>query len=358
MFISFYCVYSFQDLWFKQMNEMRKSVAQPADEVPLIRQFCHSFEYLFGEDLSEGDDSDHESRPLLTKKTTTVSSSTSSVTRPINTTFSFSSDDPTVFKAKLSFVTTKDALGVLIDGSSDFLQSNVRMRSRILQKPEMWDRIVMQPCESLAQYESMIYQLFEFRVWYEYFSIGSDAGKPFVSFAHVKKIVPSSESVWIKKGAELTRMEQGGDEKKIPKKSKKQLLLAKIKADLKSAVPQDVLVTEDEEEEVLDVVEKPLEQPSSPIVVDADVSDSEWTQVGAPKVSRKSTMDITKVEEKDVKVDKKKILSRHLSEIPAVWSSVDSTTYICDTVVARMTRTFIHVHTKRSPQHQTQECPF
>jgi hypothetical protein len=221
---------------------MRKAVGvSVSSDDSMSRQFTNSFEFLFGEEEESDSDSEHDEvleasrRPLLKKKSTTTSR------RPMESTFSFGRhDDPWAFRPKLGSITTKDILKVMIDGSKDFLSSRVRSRSRILQRPELWDRLTegSKSTDEMvsADFESIIYQLMEFRVMYEYLNGGS-GGEP---FGNIKKLYPTDEQKWAKKEKDMMAMEEGtGNEKTVakpqpavsgPKKTRKQRMLEKIAA--------------------------------------------------------------------------------------------------------------------------------
>jgi len=230
------------------MDGMRRAVGvSSTSDDSMSRQFTNSFEFLFGQEEDEDSDSDHDevleaSRPLLKKKTT-KSSIVASSRRPMDTTFSYvGSSDPWAFRPKLGSITTKDILKVMIDGSKDFLSSRVRARSRILQRPELWDRLADSTKTTddmvTADFESIIYQLMEFRVMFEYIN-GGAGGEP---FANIKKQYPTSDELWSKKEKELTQMEEAATQAVAtteespapvpsgPKKTKKQKMLEKIAA--------------------------------------------------------------------------------------------------------------------------------
>jgi len=182
------------------------------DDDALIRQFINNFEYFFGGTDSDSDclteDEDGEKKPLLNRRKK-ESSIVSSISRPINSTFSYTSSDPSVFRPKLNFMTTRDVVAVMMKNSKDFLGSQARARSRILQRPEMWSKIVESSRSDdeycTADYESMILQLMEFRLMYEYLNGGS-GGQP---FSNIRKAYPSSEELWSKKDKQLKEMEDG-----------------------------------------------------------------------------------------------------------------------------------------------------
>lgn len=374
------------------MNDMRKSVGQTPDDVHLIRQFCQCFEYLFGEDLSDGDDSDEDSpqsrRPLLKKKSLS-SSLTSSTVRAMNSTFSYEGSDPTVFKAKLNFVTTKDVLGLMIDGSSDFLQSSSRLRSRLLQKPEMWDRVV-KDCETLAEYESMLYQLMEFRVLYEYLNVSAPSGaKGLTPFAGIKAQFPSNEDLWKRADTQIVQMEEGGvaPKAKMPKRTKKQQMLERIRA--METRPQEHIVEpgsgqsdlDDQTDEGVKVspTVAPVLMPRILYVEDEGNAD-DWTQVSKLRKSSNLTAEMIHKSPRKLGNSPRKLdtsprrqtqgekpivakmplrsLERHLSELPPSipWKKL-GTNYACDSIVAKSFQTFIHVVPQRA-KRETQECPF
>lgn len=335
---------------------MRKTVGQLPDDDHKMRQFCNSFEYLFGAELSGDDDSDHEGegavsikKPLL-KKTSSI---TSSVVRPMNSTFSFSHADPTLFKPKLNFISTKDALGVLIDGAQDFLQSKARARCRILQKPEMWDRIIAKECETFAEYESMIYQLMEFRVLFEYLNFGGEEGEP---FARVRKAHPSCEEQWAKQEQGLINMEQGGQGEEVnvviakpaPKKTRKKRLLEKIASSVSEqpiAQPQSVASEPSDTDEMMVVVSPAPVNLPAPLQLQIDESDDfdDWIQVG----KRKSSADQTRK------------APAALPRVPGEWKRSDPVVYVWGNLKAEMRRTFIQV--KSYPSNSVkfvQESPF
>lgn len=284
-------------LWFEHMNAMRTKVGVKEDEDIVVRSFCNSFEYLFG-DSNDLNDSDHEdTQPLLGKKSTNSSIATAT-NRPINSTFSYTSSDPTAFKPKLNFITTRDVLKLMMDGSKDFCASKARTRSRLLQRPEMWDRFVeMKDHMEVAEYESMIYQLMEFRVLFEYLNGGSGG----VPFAGIKKAYPTDEQKWACKEQQLVAMEEASTAPATPlqevavsapvpaaKKTRKQRLLEKIalnQPDISrptTAAP-DSSSSESEEEEPAVVVEPVVELVLPALTVTATDDDQDWIEVGASK---------------------------------------------------------------------------
>ncbi len=197
------------------MDQMRITVGAKEDDDGAIRQFVNGFEFLFGDSPDDDDDDDEceeitKSRSAGTSRR--VSSTISGVTanRGINSTFSYTESDPTIFKPKLHFMSTRDVLKILRDNSKDFLASRVRARCRVLQNPEMWVRIVDAAKENdenitMADYESIIYQMLEFRILYEYLN-GGIGGDPFLN---IRKMYPTDEEKWAKKEQQLSNMEAG-----------------------------------------------------------------------------------------------------------------------------------------------------
>ena len=324
---------------------MRNTVGgKGTDDDASIRQFINNFEYFFGGTESDSDglteDEDGEKRPLLNRRKK-ESSIVSSVSRPINSTFSYTSSDPSVFRPKLTFMTTRDVVAVMIKNSKDFLSSQARARCRILQRPEMWSKIVESTKSddelSAADYEAAILQLMEFRLMYEYLNGGS-GGDP---FANIRKAYPTSEEVWQKKDKQLKDMEEGPVDVQsteaptteiqtpvpvvsLPKRTKKQKMMEKIAAAQAAAATAVVVkepepssesesaTSEDADTLVMNHRRKRLGSSDStamppPAKVEHPVmavnendmdEDSEWTQVGAslavPQRTRKPSGDVSR----------------------------------------------------------------
>ena len=304
-----------------------------------IRQFINNFEFFFGNADSDSDalteDEDGEKRPLLSRRKK-ESSIVSSVSRPINSTYTYTTNNPTVFRPKLNFITTRDVVSVMMKSSKDFLASQARARCRILQRPEMWAKIVESSREDedfcSADYESMILQLMEFRLMFEYLNGGS-GGEP---FSAVRRAYPSSEELWAKKDQQLKDMEGGiiGETSQEtqsteatntenqtpvpvvvsqPKRTKKQKMMEKIAAAQQAAAAaaavssatsndkeksadssdSDSEVSEDADTLVINHRRKRLgsadstqpvkvEKAPAVFVTNNDDEDSDWIQVGAP----------------------------------------------------------------------------
>jgi hypothetical protein len=245
-------------LWYQQINSMRTAVGGRGDEEALSRTFCNGFEYLFGNSDDNNDSDLDDTKPLLAKKKVTFSYSTIP-NRSGNSTFSSTDSTATVFKPKLNFISTKDVLKVMIDGSKDFCNSKVRSRSRVLHRPEMWDRIVeVKESVSGPEYECLIYQLLEFRVIYEYIN-GGAGGEP---FSNVRKAHPTDSDKWLVQEKVITEMEEGSSASTVPatpediekpvqnsgpKKTRKKRLLEKI---AHSTVSQSASIPTTQESEV------------------------------------------------------------------------------------------------------------
>lgn len=231
---------------------MRSTVGTKAnDDDALIRHFINNFEYIFGGSDSDSDclteDEDGEKKPLLNRRKK-ESSIVASINRPINSTYSYTSSDPSLFRPKRNFMTTRDVVAVMMKNSKDFLSSQARARCRILQRPEMWGKLVEQTKSDdeycSADYESMILQLMEFRLMYEYLNSGA-GGEP---FSNIRKAYSSSEEAWAQKEKQIKDMEEGAQEVtestkatsteqvtptpvvSLPKKTKKQRMMEQIAA--------------------------------------------------------------------------------------------------------------------------------
>ena len=312
---------------------MRNKVGDTTqDDDGQIRAFVNNFEFFFGDGNSDSEglteDEDGEKKPLLNRRKK-ESSIVSSVSRPMNSTFTYTTQDPSVFRPKLTFMTTRDVVAVMMKNSKDFLASQARARSRILQRPEMWGKIVESSRSDeeycSADYESMILQLMEFRLMYEYLNGGS-GGNP---FSNIRKSNPSSEELWAKKDKQLNNMENGIGESSQeaqsteatntehqtpvavvsqPKRTKKQKMMERIAAQQAAAAAaaasaalhqqskvtdssSDSETSEDADTLVMnhrrkrlgssDSIQMPpvkVEQPSVVVVNDDD--DSDWIQVG------------------------------------------------------------------------------
>ena len=374
-------------LWFEQMNEMRTKVGSKEDEDAVVRSFCNSFEYLFG-DSDDFNDSDHEdSQPLLRKKSTNSSIATTT-NRPINSTFSYTSSDPTAFKPKLNFITTRDVLKLMMDGSKDFCASKARARCRLLQRPEMWDRFVeMKDHLVVAEYESMIYQLMEFRVLYEYLNGGS-GGEP---FAAIKQSYPTDEQKWARKEKALVVMEEASTAPATPpeaapvsapvaKKTRKQRLLEKIATSQLQFQSRSPVLSEsssDSEQEKPCPTAKPVVEPT-PMALTVSVTDDddEWIEVGA--IRHKPALKAEPVKSVAVDIlprvepdrsssfsrDEMPLESKRLLAVPSAikeaklsaWTKTGSS-YVCGAAKAVQLRTFIQVVPLKVAR-DTRECPF
>lgn len=370
------------------MNEMRQTVGTRNDDDALSRQFCNSFEYIFG-DSDEDEESDHEdhdlcaSKPLLSKKSSNSFMATTT-NRPINSTFSYTCEDPCVFKAKLSFISTKDVLKVMIDGSKDFCASKARQRCRLLQRPEMWDRLVEEKDnQEIAEYESMIYQLMEFRVLYEYLNGGS-GGEP---YSNIKKLHPTDQERWAKKDRVLTDMEAGVDSTEPeetpvvaarpavpsgPKKSRTKRLLERVATMDMATQPKatsgpvesDDTSTEGEEED--SQKRNPQEKVSTmnitPVTTSSFIDEGDdaddWIQVGGPKPRKQSSVESSVAP--PAHRSPVGLLERHNSHEFKSWKQKDCGSYICDSLqaVARGERTFIQVVPLVRQDSSIRECPF
>jgi hypothetical protein len=378
-------------LWYNQINVMRSNVGTRNDSEVLSRTFFNSFEYLFGQS-DDLNDSDHEdTQPLLGKKTVQSSCSTAT-NRPINSTFSYGSSTPTVFKPKLNFISTKDVLKVMIDGSKDFCASKARSRSRLLQRPEMWDRIFDVKEEvSAPDYECLIYQLMEFRVLYEYLNGGS-GGEP---FSNIKKGYPTDDAKWAKKEKAMVDMEEGSSTSTAPttpavseespaqppapsgpKKTRKKRLLEKIAAsrtvDIAPSRPADNTSSssssEDEKSE-----ESPVTTPAQSIpplaapvtVIDSEEDNDEWIEVGIASKPKKPSEPMPESKQPALPAPMVRAKSNYVFADShrefkfKVWSfSEASQTYVSDTLQAATSRTFVEVVPIVKRALGVRECPF
>ena len=361
---------------------MRHTAGSRPDDGALIRQFVNSFEYLFGDsddDNNSDDSSEGVTKPLLSSAATSKKSCKSLVStatnRPINSTFSYTTSDPTVFKPKLNFISTKDVFKVLVDGSTDFCASKSRYRSRLLQLPEMWDRFV-EDKEKLvsAEYENMIYQVLEFRVLFEFLN-GGAGGPP---FAGIKKAYPTDEEKWARKETVILNMEAGGvpagveaegEVRTGPKKTRKKRLLEKIASTLseapaalpvvdKEAEEPEVSTDEEEEREVVPKKLEPIVMAPVVMIDETTADDDEWIQVGAPKqitASRKASADIPVAPV--ARAEPLEKLSPALLTKPLGGWRMNDRHYWCSTLKAVRRRTFIEI-VSLSDARAVRECPF
>ncbi len=146
------------------------------------------FEYIFdATDPSESSDEESESNPLLSQVFQRGH-------RTAPSTFG-SNQVPSYGRLKSQINLTRDVFKILMDGSADFLMNKTRIRSRLLERPEMWDRIIPSDPEPLnsVDYEAIIYQLFEFRILYEYLNIGWEGPGNHRPFDRIRKTLPSDE---------------------------------------------------------------------------------------------------------------------------------------------------------------------
>jgi hypothetical protein len=375
-------------VWCHQIQALRNNVGSSDDVDSTSRTFTNCFEYLFGES-DDFNDSDHEdSQPLLGKRT--VQSSIATVTnRPFNSTFSYGNNTPSVFKPKLNFITTKDVLKIMIDGSKDFCASKVRSRCRLLQRPEMWDRIFDGKEEvSLPEYESLMYQVLEFRVLFEYLNGGS-GGEP---FSNIKKLCPTDADKWARTEKTLVEMEEGSTASTAPatpavssehgplpvstgpKKTRKQRLLEKIAAIQNSEketaeLPKgDPSSSEDEEtenekqEQTNKAVEPEALTASLQNVVPLDSDDDDWIEVGTASKTKKRVEPVADKAEKPSVTKPKYVLSEeHRAYKFKAWKFSDKEgVYVTDSVKASTCKTFVEVipvQTKKAG-FRCQECPF
>ena len=379
-------------LWHQEIHVMRQSVGSREDDDVLSRTFNSSFEYLFG-DSDDLNDSDHEdTKPLLGKKTV-QSSFFTTANRPINSTFSYEGSSPTVFKPKLNFISTKDVFKVMIDGSKDFCASKARARSRLLQRPEMWDRIVVSKEDTASgrEYESYIYQLMEFRILYEYLNGGS-GGQP---FSNIKSQYPTDAEKWAKKEQSLVEMEEGSttstapatpavDSSKQqvnpgPKKTRKKRLMEKIAASHGTVAHAHAGQKEVEESSASSEEEDATEIPAPdlkaepalvpfPALVDSDDGESdEWIEVGTGSKIVKKTDDSVQIDFKEkeevstVTLSKEVLSAKHRKHQFKVWTWSDTKcTYVSRTLQAATIRTFLEVVPIDTSVHvaRAHECPF
>ena len=357
------------------MNNMRKNIGAKEDDEALIRQFCNGFEYLFGESDDDNESDLECAQPLLRKKTCNSSVATAT-NRPINTTFSYTSSDPTVFKAKLNFISTKDVMKVMIDGSKDFCASKARARCRLLQRPEMWDRL-LEKKETItgAEYESMIYQLMEFRLLFEYLN-GGAGGPP---FQNIKKSYPTDEEKWLKKEMELSAMEAGADMPAVatvvespvllvkPKRDRKKKVLERIALQLRTSQEAKAATHSSSESESSDTdgsdrrVEKSdtgtssstIEAVMTPVTARSEEEDGDgWIEVGPPKRT-------AQVPETKSVVDRQRLYENIRNRCFKSWIKIHEV-YRCASTgqVAVIRNTFINIIPMSDLRKQTRECPF
>jgi hypothetical protein len=357
---------------------MRKNIGLRKEEDVMSRQFCNWFEYLFGESTEDIDSDNEGTRPLLSKKSCNSSIATAT-NRPINATFSYTSSDPTVFKPKLNFISTKDVMKVMIDGSKDFCASKARARCRLLQKPEMWARLLEKSDKITgAEYESMIYQLMEFRLLFEYLNGGS-GGSP---FQNIKSAYPTDEEKWSKKEKEIDAMEAGeppvletqpvvdlsAAPTSVPKRAKKKKFLEKILLQIPvgaESKPTSSSESSDDESSESEI-RRSVGTSSSTVAAMTPLpqtyfvneeEDEEWIEVGAP---RRINVSGSKVENlKPVRVVLPRLSEKLCKRQFKCWTRTQGAIYKCDSSrqVAVYRRTFIDIVPIKSFS-QTQECPF
>jgi hypothetical protein len=375
-------------LWYHQIQSMRTSVGNKDEEEVLSRSFFNSFEFLFG-DSEDDNDSDHEdSKPLLGKQATSKSSPVVT-SRPINSTFSYSKSVATVFKPKLNFISTKDVLKVFIDGSKDFCNSKVRTRCRVLQRPEMWDRVVdIKESVSGPEYESLIYQLMEFRVIYEYLN-GGAGGEPFLN---IRKRYPTEADRWVSQEKALTEMEEGScasttpatpvvsEEQATPlsgpagpKKTRKKRLLEKIALTLTELPASNEQTFATKESDTTDTDEDEIIQPissatdvlppiSAPIVL-SEGDDADWIEVGASAKLKKreplSAIYFGEASKTPVSLARYTLSDEHLNHVfkDWKWCSVQGVYMTIERKVVYR-RTFLDVVSRNQDQGISRESPF
>lgn len=356
---------------------MRKNIGVKKEEDVMSRQFCNWFEYLFGESTDDIESDSEISRPLLNKKSCNSSIATAT-NRPINAMFSYTSSDPTVFKPKLNFITTKDVIKVMIDGSKDFCASKARARCRLLQKPEMWARLLERSDKITgAEYESLIYQLMEFRLLFEYLN-GGAGGPP---FQNIKTAYPTDEEKWSKKEKEIDAMEAGepvletqpvvhlSAPVSVPKRAKKKKFLDKssllqipVRAESKATSSSESSDDESSEYEIRRSVGTSISTaaamtPLPQTYFANEEEDEEWIKVGAP---RRINVSESKVENfKSVRVVLPRLSEKLCKRQFKCWTRTQGALYKCDSSrqVAVYRRTFIDIVPIKS-NSQTQECPF
>jgi hypothetical protein len=380
-------LYSYSNkLWCQEIHVMRKSVGPRDDDDIVSRTFYNSFEYLFGES-DDLNDSDHEdTHPLLGKKTV-QSSLVTATNRPFNSTFSYSSSNPTVFKPKLNFISTKDVLKVMIDGSKDFCSSKARARSRILQRPEMWDRIVDSKEDSASgpEYESFIYQLMEFRVLYEYLN-GGAGGEP---FSNIKAQNPTDAEKWAQKEKSLVEMEEGSTTSTAPttpavsvessknqnnpgpKKTRKKRLMEKIAAaqqgtestvpvpEQSDSKPADNTSSESSDDEPQPVVEEKasIPEPTFPYIIETESEENDdWIEVGVGSklVKKKPTNNSENLQQSRYKLSEENMSYKFKSW---TWSDTQLS-YVSNSLKATTCRTFLEVVHIQKQNNLVRECPF
>jgi hypothetical protein len=392
---------------------MRGTVNSQDDTDASIRQFANGFEFIFGDPDDEDDDEDESMEadaPLLGRsksiggllnKTESSSLSGVSANRRMNSTFSYAESDPTLYRPKLHFMSTKDIIKILTEGSTDFLASRIRNRCRVLQRPEMWIRLLEIPKEesaiSLADYEAVLYQLLEFRLVYEYIN-GGAFGEP---FSNIKKMYPTDEEKWAKKEQQLSQMEAGGTEtaEVVPvvaprKLTKKKRLLEKLASNpfpASTAVERspspssksDLLVESHSEEdpdellvehhrrqkrlssfdstEVKSVIPVRKLSISAPVVIETE-ADDEWVHVGAekPKKDTKSSPPVQNKNPSEQRPRLQKLSAKHMAhQFKYMWTWCEDS-HTCEKLSVRMvvSRTFIHVESTKPKYPTIRECPF